>query len=1299
MTLLLIFKPYPDRVSFKWKSEPIQIIREWTQYLDLNAALEKISFNTNVKIPRLVSSTPLFRSSRDPVVVAERTQLLLQWFNSLLETNSVQLKVFESFLSTRNNPIYFKSLHDPEKEGFLTKEGHIIKTWKRRWFVLKGDTLFYFTSQDCTQLAGLIRLVGVSVRPAPEKQREFCFTIRPVSSVNTQSPYYMVASNLNEHNQWVNVLSAKAETLSFKPDEKVTTTSVLVQRSSVINDSDSKIDDSTIPTLDFKPRVINWNDNIVEGSLKLAQLILDQKQNKGSTTSFHHGYDHSSIQHFGNTHRKRANTIDACQHLKLYISHPKAQLRSDSPQVSRISNDNTPTMGTSHSQQHNPVTSSGGKSKRSRVGLSKLKEQTNLDLMDFLEDLNQLRNKLKSVTVTLATSQLFFEQMEKNHETINVLQSITTTIIDSYVEDFFKEPEKARQITAEIMGLYKKKQSVEKANVSPAYITRLLFIFSKFTRILEYYSSRKSKVYSDQVESVDDTFIKYTRHSSQSRNRVASEPSLLKTSDKYKKVHSNQTSSSSSELDIIKGKINSSNDPAYSTDEMGEKKDVKSVFINEEEFVFLDNYPPSPGSSSSSSSSSAKPDKKSERFQDLGLSRSNVQTPSNRWKANFPWLFAPSNTTGGVGGVGVGVVVGDTTPKTQSTPTSSANSSSSSLTNVASSGQEIVVCRICEEKFKKADLILHGPYCAITQKCDIASQSCDIRLHKLIDVMRTTQTTGTAAEISKEVKEILLQMEKIACRASEVGMKEIQTGATRLENYLAEVDTIMSDYCDHVVVLTFAKKLTQIICEKFSSITEYSLIAKEAPIPEADPTIIPSTETPNNTNTSNNNSTVRSKLAGFLNLFSRKTKPSSTSSPVSKSSSTNKNNSNNNNNALSNPLKISIKDFQILKPISRGAFGRVYLAKKIKTGDLYAIKVMRKSDIIRKNQQGTVITERNAMARAHHPFIVQLYFAFQSEKYLYLVMEYLIGGDLASLLHNMSYFDEPMVKRYTAEIVLALEYLHSIGIVHRDLKPDNLLIGHDGHLKMTDFGLSKIGMFNNESEVRTDRCDPLRDLAASGGAKESDDRIVGTPDYLSPEILLGTGHGTGVDWWAVGVMTFEMLVGCPPFADSTPEAIFQNILNRAMFDWPNTINISDSAKDFVESLLVLDPTKRLGAKGVDEIKNHPFFQGTVWDSVFTTPMADIFIPEARDAQDTSNFLQPESSDGSSFGSSFTSFTSDKNSNQQMNSPDSMDMEDIPDFSFKNLAFLREKNKEILYSNPEYEGDYSSDDDKCLSEDK
>ncbi|KAK6926364.1 Protein kinase domain, partial [Dillenia turbinata] len=332
----------------------------------------------------------------------------------------------------------------------------------------------------------------------------------------------------------------------------------------------------------------------------------------------------------------------------------------------------------------------------------------------------------------------------------------------------------------------------------------------------------------------------------------------------------------------------------------------------------------------------------------------------------------------------------------------------------------------------------------------------------------------------------------------------------------------------------------------------------------------------------------------------------------------------------SNPCskdRTSIEDFEIIKPISRGAFGRVFLARKRATGDLFAIKVLKKADMIRKNAVESILAERNILISVRNPFVVRFFYSFTCRENLYLVMEYLNGGDLYSLLRNLDCLDEDMARVYIAEVVLALEYLHSLNVIHRDLKPDNLLIGPDGHIKLTDFGLSKVGLINSTDDLSGtpagsttflgDNCSKATGQQSMKREERQKHAVVGTPDYLAPEILLGMGHGATADWWSIGVILFELLVGIPPFNAEHPQQIFDNILNRDI-PWPKVPEeMSYEAYDLINKLLCENPVQRLGATGAGEVKHHPFFLDINWDTLARQKAT--FIPSAEGPQDTSYF--------------------------------------------------------------------------------
>ncbi|OAD69760.1 hypothetical protein PHYBLDRAFT_116085, partial [Phycomyces blakesleeanus NRRL 1555(-)] len=341
---------------------------------------------------------------------------------------------------------------------------------------------------------------------------------------------------------------------------------------------------------------------------------------------------------------------------------------------------------------------------------------------------------------------------------------------------------------------------------------------------------------------------------------------------------------------------------------------------------------------------------------------------------------------------------------------------------------------------------------------------------------------------------------------------------------------------------------------------------------------------------------------------------------------------------MTRPTPPTIKDFVIIKAISKGAYGSVFLAKKRVTGDYYAIKFLKKSDMIAKNQVTNVKAERMIlMTQTDSPFVTKLYYTFQSKDYLYLVLEYLNGGDCSALLKALGSLPEDWGRNYLAEVTLGLAYLNTKNIIHRDLKPDNLLIDQNGHLKLTDFGLSQnisLGPVDYNTDEKSGKwrtggffsnLGPSTPGIVTPGFFErqenerSDARktAIGTPDYIAPESILGTGEDTMVDWWALGVICYEFLYGIPPFHAETPDKVFENILSRRI-DWhEDSVDISPEARDFMERLMTLDPRKRLGANGPEEVKQHPFFKDLNWDTLLKESPS--FIPNPENVEDTNYF--------------------------------------------------------------------------------
>ncbi|KAK7493110.1 hypothetical protein BaRGS_00015631 [Batillaria attramentaria] len=332
--------------------------------------------------------------------------------------------------------------------------------------------------------------------------------------------------------------------------------------------------------------------------------------------------------------------------------------------------------------------------------------------------------------------------------------------------------------------------------------------------------------------------------------------------------------------------------------------------------------------------------------------------------------------------------------------------------------------------------------------------------------------------------------------------------------------------------------------------------------------------------------------------------------------------------------------FEKIKTLGVGAFGEVNLVRKRDTGMLYAMKTLRKSDVLKRNQVAHVKAERDILAEADNEWVVKLYYSFQDHQYLYFVMDYVPGGDLMGLLIRMEILEEPLARFYVAELVQAIESVHRMGFIHRDIKPDNILIDRNGHIKLTDFGLCTGFRWTHNSKyyqrdgthARQDsmevkcqldeqcQCEILKPLERRRKREQRclAHSLVGTPNYIAPEVLLRSAGYTSVcDWWSVGVILYEMLVGHPPFYAKTPAETQYKVIN-----WKDTLKIprepvlTQAAKDLI-SRLCCGPEDRLGVNGAVEIKAHPFFEGIDFDSL--RRQRPPYVPNIRYATDTSNF--------------------------------------------------------------------------------
>lgn len=300
-------------------------------------------------------------------------------------------------------------------------------------------------------------------------------------------------------------------------------------------------------------------------------------------------------------------------------------------------------------------------------------------------------------------------------------------------------------------------------------------------------------------------------------------------------------------------------------------------------------------------------------------------------------------------------------------------------------------------------------------------------------------------------------------------------------------------------------------------------------------------------------------------------------------------------NKLSNPpvYDRNVNDFDKIKAVGTGAYGEVYLVRDKKTFTYHAMKVVEMQVVVERKHVKHLILEKKILQCVQFPFIVTLDVAFKDNLYLYFILPYVAGGELFTYIQKFGNFSDEVSKFYASQVALAIEYLHHCEIVHRDIKPENILMNTNGYLQLCDFGFCKL-------------------------IKKKTWTLCGTPEYLAPEVIMSKGYSFAVDWWALGVLIYEMEAGHPPFFASDPNKLYEKVL-EGQYKCPD--NMNTDCKSLLKGLLQVDPSKRLGSlKGaVYDIKCHPWFSDICWQSILHQRVEAPFVPICNSPGDTSNF--------------------------------------------------------------------------------
>eukprot|EP01094_Clydonella_sp_ATCC50884_P001086 TRINITY_DN10813_c1_g1_i3.p1 TRINITY_DN10813_c1_g1~~TRINITY_DN10813_c1_g1_i3.p1 ORF type:complete len:1472 (+),score=493.47 TRINITY_DN10813_c1_g1_i3:86-4501(+) len=1374
-----------------------RIHRRFNQFCQLDAELK--SLFPKLALPKLPKKH-FFKSSTDEQIVKERLELLDEYLKKLAELHPVIKSVpVLRWLSPHCNPGYV-SFDDPDLEGYLHKEGHILRNWKERWFLLKDDMLYYFRTSDEQAPLGVIPLrdahITRDIRPSSSEH-----TICVVPSASQLQPFYLRARNENEFYQWTNALCLASVAHERSPHMGPHTPPAASTSwtSSPLRRTSQPLLDTERPSRFARKRTRRASKEVRPPSrhTSISDLTASQPLGMGADALAFNELE-AELAYLSSGKRGR-RSVSVLTHSTSTLPRPRegdtpspemddldpALLGSSLPSdrlPKFVRTNSTGDLGASKSVSPDQVSLSEAylrKFRKERTDrqkqsgseqLAQTKNAVDMDLEEFITQLNftlvSQRFLHNDTPQRQDVSPEDEERAQELHPLVELKELAASIVAMSPAE--LIEANRCADIVKDLQSFSNRHPEYR------VYSIDLLFLFSPISRLVSY-----QKMKSSHVQSLARRPSLRGAPSSPSLLRVLDPPRarsprspspmqrfLLKkgvmhalaffgasTGLSFKKTAETAISVSKSPLvsrrvgrrqstpdfrrnnarsrsplstaqlgisvdgglkmdgGLLKlpGKAGRATDASEEEESGSEREAVKMVRMGSDSGAEEEQEVRDDGSGSDEEAEGAR-----ERKTRLLAAPFGVSVPRTA-VAPKPQRAAPSQSAPEFNGQAAeGAEMGHrsvssepvfvrapqdkappppsdassppsplllSAPEVRSSPAPSPSRVAMPVLNFASvhGGDSVdelmlsevdpdakgldmydseiimVVCRICENSVRIEQVEAHSLYCQKAARCcAIASEPVHEHLQQLADEvalrLRELMTDG-------QNPHYLRILEKIIVKAI-----SLCTGVLSRP----DADRLMSDLRlliernqnnNEVSVLAFAwrvqKELRRFLASEFRRLGMLTPRARS--------------ENPD--------------LNGSLTTYAESDSEYDSERPKMSTVAT-------------------IHDFEIIKPISRGAFGRVWLVRKRATGDLFAMKALKKADMIDKNLVDQVIIERNILAASENPYVVTLFYAFQNDKFLFLVMEYLYGGDTSSLLEHVGYFEEDMARVYIAELIMALQYLHSQGIIHRDVKPDNLLITPNGHIKLTDFGLSQVGLLERHAANANAGRSAVLSKPGMLPVPESTHpapppgsrghRVVGTPDYLSPEALLGIPTGEAVDWWAVGVTLFEFLTGIPPFNAETPEQIFQNILNHNIpWDELDEEDMSPEAKDLIQGLLCSEPSMRLGAGGVDEIKRHKFFEGIDWENLFLETRDHLFIPKPTDEFDTGYFDARERDTQN--GSGNLSCT-DEESDESDEGSSATEGEQIPganppvrrdqfvNFSYKSLpslADLTSLNQEIL----------------------